>query len=88
MGFDSGARVRILAPTQQPTVRRNAVSTAVSITHFRLDCALAGTANRKGVGHYHIELDHSLICRRSDRRRPCTPAPRPGAPRTLRAEDR
>jgi hypothetical protein len=61
MGFDSGAKVRVLAPTSQATVRQNAVSTAVSITHFRLNCALAGTANRKGVGHYHIELDHSLI---------------------------
>lgn len=59
--FDSGAKVRILAPTSQATVRRNAVPTAVSITRFRLNCALAGTANRKGVGHYHIELDHSLI---------------------------
>jgi hypothetical protein len=61
MTFNSGAKVRILAPTSQTTLRRNAVSTDVSITHFRLDCALAGTANRKGVGHYHIELDHSLV---------------------------
>ena len=61
MPFHSGAKVRVLAPTPQSTVRRNAVSTGVSITHFRLNCALAGTANRKGVGHYHIELDHSLI---------------------------
>jgi hypothetical protein len=61
MKFDSGAKVRILAPPPQTTVRRNAVSTDVSINHFRLNCALSGTANRKGVGHYHIELDHSLI---------------------------
>ena len=61
MTFDSGAKVRVLAPTSPATVGRNAVSTAVSITKFRLNCALAGTANRKGVGHYHIELDHSLI---------------------------
>ncbi len=61
MIFNSGAKVRVLAPTSQATLRRNAVSTAVSITNFRLNCALAGTANRKGVGHYHIELDHSLI---------------------------
>jgi hypothetical protein len=37
------------------------VPTAVSITHYKLNCALAGTANRKGVGHYHIELDGSLV---------------------------
>ncbi len=61
MIFSSGAKVRILAPASQATVRRNAVSTAVAITNFRLNCALAGTANRKGVGHYHIELDHVLI---------------------------
>lgn len=61
MIFKSGAKVRVLAPTPQSTVRRTAVSTDVSITDFRLNCALAGTANRKGVGHYHIELDHSLI---------------------------
>ena len=59
--YRSGAKVRILAPTPRATVRRNAVPTAVSIKNFRLKCALAGTANRKGVGHYHIELDHSLI---------------------------
>jgi hypothetical protein len=61
MRFNSGAKVRILAPSRQATIRRNAVPTAVSITNFRLDCALAGTANRKGVGHYHIELDHVLV---------------------------
>ena len=38
MIFKSGAKVRVLAPTPQSTVRRNAVSTDVSITHFRLDC--------------------------------------------------
>jgi hypothetical protein len=61
MTVHTGAKVRILAPSPQTTVRANAVSTAVSITRFRLDCALAGTANRKGVGHYHIELDHALV---------------------------
>ena len=61
MMFKSGAKVRVLAPRPRAKVSRSAVSTDVSITHFRLDCALAGTANRKGVGHYHIELDHSLV---------------------------
>jgi len=61
MTFDSGAKVRVLAPTPKTVVRANTVPTAVSITRFRINCALAGTANRKGVGHYHIELDHSLI---------------------------
>ncbi len=57
----TGANVRVLKPTPSTLVTGNSVPTAVSITHFKLDCALAGTANRKGVGHYHIELDHSLI---------------------------
>jgi hypothetical protein len=61
MTVDTGAKVRVLAPTPKAVVRGNAVPTAVSITNFRINCALAGTANRKGVGHYHIELDHSLI---------------------------
>jgi hypothetical protein len=61
MKFNSGAKVRVLGPTPQRTIRSNAVATDVAITHFRLNCALAGTANRKGVGHYHIELDHVLI---------------------------
>lgn len=61
MIFKSGAKVRVLAPAPGGTVRGNVVSSDVSITHFRLNCGLAGTANRKGVGHYHIELDHALI---------------------------
>jgi len=61
MTVDTGARVRVLAPAPQATIRGNTVSTAVSITNFRLNCALAGTANRSGVGHYHIELDHALV---------------------------
>ena len=61
MTVHTGAKVRVLKPTPSTTVTANSVGTAVSIKHFKLDCALAGTANRKGVGHYHIELDRSLI---------------------------
>jgi hypothetical protein len=61
MTVDTGAKVRVLKPTPSSVVRSNSVSTAVSISDFKLNCGLAGTANRKGVGHYHIELDHSLI---------------------------
>jgi hypothetical protein len=61
MSVHTGAKVRVLKPTPSSAVTGNSVATTVSITRFKLDCALAGTANRKGVGHYHIELDKSLI---------------------------
>ena len=61
MTVNTGAKLRVLKPTGSTVVTDNTVPTAVSITRFKVDCDLAGTANRKGVGHYHIELDHSLI---------------------------
>jgi hypothetical protein len=61
MTVHTGAKVRILKPTRSTVVTANSVPTAVSITHYKLNCTLAGTANRKGVGHYHIELDGSLV---------------------------
>jgi hypothetical protein len=61
MTVHTGAKVRILKPTSSTVVTGNSVPTGVSIKHYKLDCALAGTANRKGIGHYHIELDGSLI---------------------------
>lgn len=61
MSVHTGAKVRILKPTPATTETANSVPTGVSITHYKLDCTLAGTANRKGIGHYHIELDGSLI---------------------------
>jgi hypothetical protein len=61
MMFHSGAKLKVLAPTKGSTLAANAVSTRLSIKGFRIDCGLAGTANRKGIGHYHIELDHSLV---------------------------
>jgi hypothetical protein len=51
----------VRAPQAGTTVTQNTVRTAVSITRFKVDCRFAGTANRKGIGHYHIELDRSLI---------------------------
>jgi hypothetical protein len=58
---DTGARLAVGAPTPQSAVTDNAVATAVSVKDFRVDCRFAGTPNRKGVGHYHIELDHKLV---------------------------
>lgn len=61
MTVDTGAKLKVLSPKPGATITGNSVSTAISVSNFRLDCSLAGTANRKGVGHYHIELDHSLV---------------------------
>src|SRR5579859_7160307 len=57
----TGAHLKVLAPTNGFTLTGNTLNTDVSITHFKVDCRFAGTANRKGIGHYHIELDKSLI---------------------------
>jgi hypothetical protein len=61
MTADTGAKLKVLAPKTGTTLTGNTLDTLVSITHFKVDCAFAGTANRKGIGHYHIELDKSLV---------------------------
>src|ERR671936_2132643 len=57
----TGAKLSVLTPKSGTDVSSNAVSTLVRITNFRVDCRYAGTANRKGIGHYHIHLDKSLV---------------------------
>jgi hypothetical protein len=61
MSADTGAGVAVDSPGPGTIVSGDAVPTAVSIRNFRVDCRFAGTPNRKGVGHYHIELDHKLV---------------------------
>src|ERR671937_3010212 len=61
MTANTGAKLKVLAPGTGTTLPGNTLGTRVSITHFKVDCRFAGTANRKGIGHYHIELDKSLI---------------------------
>jgi hypothetical protein len=61
MTANTGAKLTVLGPKSGATLTANTLSTLVSITHFKLDCRYAGTAPRKGIGHYHIELDKSLI---------------------------
>jgi hypothetical protein len=51
----------VLAPKPGTVATGASVPTDISLTHFRVDCRFAGTPNRKGIGHYHIELDHKLI---------------------------
>ena len=61
MTAHTGAHLTVLSPKNGFTLTGNTLNTDVSITHFKVDCRYAGTANRKGIGHYHIELDRSLI---------------------------
>jgi len=61
MTVNTGAKLKVLAPRTGATLTGNTLNTLVSITHFNVDCRYAGTPNRKGIGHYHIELDKSLI---------------------------
>jgi hypothetical protein len=61
MTVNTGAHLKVLSPKTGTTLTGNSLRTRVSITNFKVDCRYAGTANRKGIGHYHIELDKSLI---------------------------
>jgi hypothetical protein len=61
MSAETGAKVAVAAPSAGRVVTGSNVPTDVTISSFRVDCAFAGTANRAGVGHYHIELDGSLV---------------------------
>jgi hypothetical protein len=61
MTVHTGAKLSVLEPKNATVLTGNSLSTLVSITHFKVDCRYAGTANRSGIGHYHIELDMSLV---------------------------
>ena len=57
----TGAKLAVLTPTPSTTVTGNSVATDLAVKRFKLNCGLAGTAPKAHIGHYHIELDHSLI---------------------------
>jgi hypothetical protein len=61
MSADTGAQLAVVSPKPGTVVRANAIPFDVAVSHFKVDCRFAGTANRMGVGHYHVELDGSLI---------------------------
>jgi ribosomal protein L24E len=58
---DTGAELAVASPKPGTVVPANAVPFDVRLSNFAVDCRFAGTANRKGIGHYHVELDGSLI---------------------------
>lgn len=61
MTAKTGAKLTVVAPTTGTTLTGNTLNTLVSVANFKVDCRYAGTANRAGIGHFHIELDKSLI---------------------------
>src|SRR5215216_2021671 len=60
-GADTGAAINVETPSGGASVSGNAVPTRLAVSNFKIDCRFAGTPNRTGVGHYHIELDGSLV---------------------------
>lgn len=58
---DTGAQLAVRSPQAGTVEHGNDVPFAVDISHFKVDCRFAGTPNRMGVGHYHVELDGKLI---------------------------
>jgi len=61
MSADTGAQLAIRSPQPGSVVHGNNVRFDVRISHFKVDCRFAGTPNKMGVGHYHVELDGKLI---------------------------
>ena len=61
MSVHTGARLAVDAPEPGTVVRSNAVPFDVRLSNFDVDCRFAGTPNRAGIGHHHVELDGSLI---------------------------
>jgi hypothetical protein len=58
---DTGAELTVASPKPGAVVRTNAVPFDVRLSKFKVDCRFAGTPNRAGIGHYHVELDGALI---------------------------
>jgi hypothetical protein len=54
-------KVAILSPTDGAVVTGNTVAFQVQTTGFTSTCSGAGAKDVAGVGHYHIELDKSLV---------------------------
>lgn len=61
MSADTGAKLAVQAPQPGTVVKGNDVPFSLGISHFKVDCRFAGTPNKMGVGHYHVELDGALI---------------------------
>ena len=53
--------VTVVAPTDGLVVTDNAVAVVPQFKNWAQRCDLAGTPNVAGTGHYHIEIDGSLV---------------------------
>jgi hypothetical protein len=53
--------VTILSPKDGDVVTTNTVAVVPEIKNWKLRCDLAGTKSVAGAGHYHLELDGSLV---------------------------
>src|SRR5689334_14555439 len=54
-------KVSILSPADGAVVTGNTVGVQVQTTGFTSKCNGAGTKDVAGAGHYHIEIDKSLV---------------------------
>lgn len=54
-------RVAITSPASGSRVTGNAVTLAVTTSGYDDTCALAGTPDQQGKGHYHVLIDRSLV---------------------------
>ncbi len=60
--------VSFVTPRAGAVVTGNAIPVAIALKNWTLNCDLAGTPNKPGVGHWHLLLDGGLvnmICSRS-----------------------
>lgn len=61
MSADTGAKLAVRSPQPGTVVKGTEVPFNLGISNFDVDCRFAGTPNKMGVGHYHVELDGALI---------------------------
>jgi len=54
-------QITIVSPRDGEVVTANAVPVILQIRNWTLDCALAGTPNKAGTGHWHLLLDKGLV---------------------------
>lgn len=54
-------KVSITSPAAGATVTGNDVTLKVAATGYDLTCDLAGKPVKEGKGHYHVEIDKSLV---------------------------
>jgi hypothetical protein len=61
MTAHTGAQVTVQDPKPGTVVHANSVPFDAHLSNFQVDCNLAGSPPRPGVGHYHVEIDGSLV---------------------------